>query len=172
MQTVTDAGVELTGAQFGAFFYTTHAENGESMLLYTLSGADREAFDGFGHPRPTAIFKPTFDGEGVVRSDDITADPRYGKNEPHSGMPQGHLPVRSYLAVPVVSRSGDVIGGLFFGHPDPGVFSERSERLMLGLAGQAAVAIDNARLFEAAQRSKLLLEQRVLERTRGPRDCA
>ncbi len=166
VQIVTDAGVELTGAQFGAFFYTTHAENGESMLLYTLSGADREAFDGFGHPRPTAVFKPTFDGEGVVRSDDITADPRYGKNEPHSGMPKGHLPLRSYLAVPVLSRSGDVMGGLFFGHPDRGVFSDRSERLMLGLAGQAAVAIDNARLFAAAQRSKLLLEQRVLERTR------
>ena len=48
------------------------------------------------------------------------ADPRYGKNDPHRGMPEGHLPVRSYLAVPVTSRSGEVIGGLFFGHPEPG----------------------------------------------------
>ena len=165
VQTVTDAAVELTGAEFGAFFYKTEAENGEGMLLYTLSGADRGAFDGFGHPRPTAVFKPTFDGEGVVRSDDITADPRYGKNAPHAGLPAGHLPVRSYLAVPVSSRSGEVLGGLFFGHAEPAKFDERSERLMIGLAGQAAVAIDNARLFAAAQKSNDLLEQRVQERT-------
>ena len=165
VQTVTDAGVELSGAAFGAFFYKTEAETGEGMLLYALSGAEREAFDGFGHPRATAIFKPTFDGEGVVRSDDITQDPRYGRNAPHEGLPKGHLPVRSYLAVPVVSRSGEVIGGLFFGHPDKAMFDERSERLMQGLAGQAAVAIDNARLFAAAQKSNELLEERVAERT-------
>lgn len=165
VQLVTDAGTELTGAQFGAFFYNQINEAGESMLLYSLSGAERSDFDRFGHPRPTDVFAPTFLGEGVVRSDDITADSRYGNNPPHKGMPEKHLPVRSYLAVPVKSRSDDVIGGLFFGHPDVGVFTEASERLMLGLAGQAAVAIDNARLFEAAHRANLTLEQRVKERT-------
>ena len=79
-------------------------------------------------------------------------DPRYGHNAPHKGMPEGHLPVRSYLAVPVRSRSGEVLGGLFFGHPEPGVFDARAEDLMTGLAGQASVAIDNARLFQASQR--------------------
>lgn len=166
VQRVTDAGVELTGARFGAFFYNTINDAGESLMLYTLSGADRSEFEKFGHPRATPVFEPTFKGEGVVRSDDITTDERYGKNPPHQGMPAGHLPVRSYLAVPVTSRSGDVMGGLFFGHPDVAVFNEASEKLMLGLAGQAAVAIDNARLFEAAQRANQLLEQRVEERTR------
>jgi signal transduction histidine kinase/CheY-like chemotaxis protein len=166
VQIVTDAGVQLSGAKFGAFFYNVINEAGESMLLYSLSGAERSDFDGFGHPRPTEVFAPTFKGEGVVRSDDITTDPRYGKNPPHKGMPEGHLPVRSYLAVPVTSRSGEVIGGLFFAHSEPGVFGEASERLLLGLAGQAAVAIDNARLFDAAQRANLSLEQRVVERTR------
>jgi signal transduction histidine kinase len=66
-------------------------------------------------------------------------------------MPAGHLPVVSYLAVPVISRSGEVIGGLFFGHPQPGVFSERAERIVSALAAHAATAIDNARLFEQAQ---------------------
>jgi PAS domain S-box-containing protein len=165
VQLVTDAGVKLTRARFGAFFYNTVDEAGESLMLYTLSGADRSEFERFGHPRATPVFAPTFRGEGVVRSDDITADPRYGRNAPNRGMPKGHLPVRSYLAVPVASRSGEVIGGLFFGHPDAGVFTEASERLMLGLAGQAAVAIDNARLFEAAQRANQTLEQRVEERT-------
>jgi PAS domain S-box-containing protein len=166
VQIVTDAGVQLTGAKFGAFFYNVLDEAGESMLLYSLSGAERADFDDFGHPRATEVFAPTFNGEGVVRSDDITLDPRYGNNPPHKGMPEGHLPVRSYLAVPVTSRSGEVIGGLFFAHPEPGVFGEESERLLLGLAGQAAVAIDNARLFEAAQRANQGLERRVAERTR------
>ena len=65
-------------------------------------------------------------------------------------MPPGHLPVRSYLAVPVVSRTGEVLGGLFFGHSRAGVFAERDERLVAGIAAQAAIAIDNARLYEAA----------------------
>ncbi len=118
VQVVTDAGVELTAAQFGAFFYNVLDSSGEKYLLYALAGADRSDFDHFGMPRATAIFHPTFMGEGVVRSDDITADSRYGKSDPHRGMPKGHLPVRSYLAVSVVSRSGEVIGGLFFGHPE------------------------------------------------------
>ena len=71
-------------------------------MLYTLSGADRSDFEHFGMPRATAVFKPTFDGDGVIRSDDILADPRYGQNAPHKGMPEGHLPVRSYLSVPVI----------------------------------------------------------------------
>ncbi|OWV73805.1 histidine kinase [Rhizobium sp. R339] len=157
VQAVTDAGVELTGAQFGAFFYNLVDHAGESYMLYSLAGAPQEAFSSFPMPRNTAVFAATFSGEGIVRSDDITQDPRYGRNAPYAGMPEGHLPVRSYLAVPVISRTGEVIGGLFFGHADTGMFSEESERGLLGLAGEAAVAIDNSRLFEAAQRE---LEER------------
>ena len=98
VQTVTDAGVQLTHAEFGAFFYNVMREDGEAYTLYTLSGVPREAFAKFPMPRNTAIFEPTFRGRGPVRSDDILADPRYGKNAPHKGMPEGHLPVRSYLA--------------------------------------------------------------------------
>ena len=151
VQTVTDAGVALTGAQFGAFFYNVIDKKGESYMLYTLSGVPREAFSAFPMPRNTAIFAPTFGGDGIVRSADITKDPRYGRNAPHAGMPKGHLPVRSYLAVPVISRSGTVLGGLFFGHSEPGMFTEESERSLSGLAGEAAVAIDNVRLNEATQ---------------------
>jgi signal transduction histidine kinase/DNA-binding response OmpR family regulator len=170
IQKVTDAAVELTGAHFGAFFYNVIDESGEADTLYALSGAPREAFDRFPMPRNTAIFDPTF--RGLVRSDNISEDPRYGKSAAHFGMPRGHLPVCSYLAVPVVSRSGEVLGGLFFGHPEPAVFDQRDERVVTGIAAQAAVAIDNARLFQARQRAErdlqLLnetLEQRVAERT-------
>jgi PAS domain S-box-containing protein len=153
VQSVTDAATQLSGAKFGAFFYNVIDQKGESFLLYTLSGAPRAAFEDFGLPRNTPVFNPTFRGEGVLRSPDITKDPRYGTMSPHHGMPKGHLPVRSYLAAPVVSRSGIVIGGLFFGHPDPDIFTERAERIIAGVAAQAAVAIDNARLYEDVRRA-------------------
>lgn len=85
-------------------------------MLYTLSGAPHDAFAQFPPPRATALFAPTFFGEGPVRIADVTQDPRYAQNPPYYGMPDGHLPVRSYLAVPVKGLAGDVIGGLFFGH--------------------------------------------------------
>ena len=162
VQIVTDAGVELTGAEFGAFFYNVENEAGESYMLYTLSGVPAEAFSRFPMPRNTAVFGPTFAGEGIVRSADITKDPRYGKNAPRKGMPEGHLPVCSYLAVPVISRTGKVIGGLFFGHAQSGIFDERSERGLEGLAAEAAVAIDNAQLYQALQRE--LAQRRQTEK--------
>ncbi|HEX7027786.1 MAG TPA: histidine kinase dimerization/phospho-acceptor domain-containing protein, partial [Gammaproteobacteria bacterium] len=153
LQSVTDAATELSGAKFGAFFYNTTDDKGDVYMLYTLSGAPREAFEKFGHPRATPLFGPTFRGEGIIRCDDILKDPRYGKWGPHHGMPPGHLPVRSYLAVPVISRSGEVIGGLFFGHPQTGMFTARAERLIAGIAAHAAVAVDNARLYEASRKA-------------------
>jgi signal transduction histidine kinase len=154
VQTVTDAATKLTGAQFGAFFYNVLDKQGEKLTRYTLSGAPREAFAGFGHPRPTPVFAPTFYGTEIVRSDDITKDPRYGQIPPHYGLPAGHLPVRSYLGVPVSSRDGEVLGALFFGHADVGVFDDRAERVVSGIAGWAAIAMDNARLYEAERSAR------------------
>lgn len=151
IQAVTDAGRELAGAEIGAFFYTVVNSDGESLQLFSLSGAPREAFAGFGIPRKTLVFGPTFAGEGPIRADDITADPRFGKNAPYKGFPAGHWPVRSYLAVPVVSRSAEVMGALFFGHSQIGIFTAEAERSIVALAGHAAIALDNARLFQASQ---------------------
>ena len=98
-----------------------------------------------------------------MRSDDITADPRYGRNEPHYGMPKGHLPVRSYLAVPVVSAtSREVLGGFFFGHPEPGRFTARHQQLAEGIAGYSAIALDNARLFSRQQSMATELQRSML----------
>jgi PAS domain S-box-containing protein len=148
VQLITDAATELSGAQFGSFFYNVTNEAGESYMLYTLSGAPPEKFASFPMPRNTEVFGPTFVGTGIVRSDDITKDPRYGKNPPYNGMPPGHLPVCSYLAVPVTDSSGEVLGGLFFGHEQPGVFNEHSERLVAAIAGHAGISIENARLHQ------------------------
>jgi PAS domain S-box-containing protein len=161
VQLVTDTGREASGAAFGAFFYNVLNERGESYMLYTLSGVSRSAFDKFPMPRATAMFGPTFRGEGVIRVDDVRADPRYGHSSPHHGMPAGHLPVRSYLAVPVTSRTGEVLGGLFFGHPAVGMFTAEAETVVVALAAQAAIAIDNAKLYAALQ--KELEEQRRSE---------
>jgi PAS domain S-box-containing protein len=165
VQRVTDAATELSRAAFGAFFYNVHGTDGQpSYWLYAISGVPRANFDKFPMPRTTDIFLPTFKGEGIVRSEDIRSDPRYGRNHPHFGMPEGHLSVVSYLAVPVVSKSGEVIGGIFLGHPEKGVFTERAERRVSGVASQAAVAIDNSRLIQALQERETRLSQLLSER--------
>jgi PAS domain S-box-containing protein len=166
VQAVTDAATELIGARFGSFFYNVLNENGASHMLFTHAGVPREAFEYFPMPRATDLFGSTFRDEGVVRIDDVKLDPRYGKNSPYYGMPEGHLPVTSYLSVPVVSRSGEVLGGLFFGHPQPGKFTARDEITVSGLASQAAIAMDNARLYETAQKARAEAERAAAEKER------
>ena len=159
VQAVTDAATELTTAQFGAFFYNVVDQAGESYTLYTISGVPRDAFTQFPMPRNTEVFEPTFKGTAVVRSPDITKDPRFGHNAPYHGMPPGHLPVRSYLAVPVKARTGEAIGGLFFGHPESDRFDERHERLAVGVASWASVALENARLYMSVQEASRVKDE-------------
>lgn len=159
LQMVTNFSTELSGAQFGAFFYNVTNEAGNSYMLYTLAGVPHEAFEHFPMPRSTEIFGPTFRGECVIRLADVTLDPRFGNNSPYYGLPPGHLPIRSYLAVPVISIEGDVIGGLFFGHSHPGVFTEQAEQLVSGIASQAAILIANAQLYaQVTERETALRE--------------
>ena len=144
LQQVTDVTTRITGAAFGAFFYNTFDEEGEAIMLFTLSGAPRQALESIG----IDLFKPTFSAHQVIRIDDVTKDDRYAKNLPLLGMPKGYLDVRSYLAVPVVSTNGEVIGGLLFGHPQIARFKAEHEDLVESIASQAAIALDNSRLFE------------------------
>jgi PAS domain S-box-containing protein len=164
VQTATDAATEITGAAFGAFFYNVEDEHGEWYTLHTISGVPAERFGSFPMPRNTEVFAPTFAGREIVRSDDITKDPRYAKNPPFNGMPEGHLAVRSYLAVPVVTGDGEVAGGLFFGSPQVGVFGEDDEQAAVSIAASAAVALSNARLLEATRRESAARQAALLER--------
>ena len=148
LQTVTDATTQLSGAAFGAFFYNKIDDKGEQSTFYTLSGADKDSFDKFGMPRNTAVFHPTFSGDSIVREDDITLDDRYGQNQPHFGIPAGHPPVKSFLSVPVISKNGNVVGGLFFGHPKAAKFTRDHESLVESVAMQAGIALDNAQLYD------------------------
>lgn len=166
VQAVTEAATQLIGAQFGAFFYNLKDENGESYTRYTIAGVPSEHFSQFPLPRATHLFGPTFRGEKAIRSGDIRRDPRYGKMAPHHGMPPGHLPVCSYLAAPVKLGNGEVIGGLFFGHPEPDRFSESHERVVETLAAQAAIGLNKAALYQEALYARRRAEQDALEKQR------
>ncbi len=148
VQLATDAATQVAGAEVGAFFHNGTDERGERFTRWALAGAPREAFASFPLPRDTEIFAPTSTGEAIVRLDDVTADPRFGRNAPFHGLPPGHLPVRSYLAVPVTLQSGEVVGGLYLGHAEPGRFGPDVERLVVGVAGQAGAAIENVRSLQ------------------------
>lgn len=152
LQSLTDIGLELSRAEFGAFFYNTVDDRGESYMLYTLSGLDRSKFEKFPMPGKTEVFSPTFEGASVL-SGDITQDPRFGKNAPYYGHPSGHPPVRSYLAVAVKSKTGDVIGALFYGHQEKNKFTQAELDLIEGISQNAAIAIDNASLYQKAQKA-------------------
>lgn len=162
LQVATDAASGIAGARFGAFFYHGKEGEGPKFSLYTVSGGTANEFQSFGEPHATALFGAGFRGAGLVRSIDIGSDGHDGPAPPQFGMLSGQPTVKSYLSVPVTAASGEAIGTMFFGHPEPGVFTERTERIVRGIAAQAAVALDNTRLYEAAQQAaeerKVLLE--------------
>jgi len=169
VQDATDAATKATGAELGAFFHNVINKSGASSLLRTLSGAPKEAFAGFPILPNTAPFSTTFTDHGTVRSDDVTCDPRYAGHPPHREMPAGYQPVRSYLAVPVISPSSrEVLGSFFFGHGEPGSFTERHQHLAEGIAGYAAIALDNARLYHEQRTASLTLQRAILGSTVVP----
>lgn len=149
VQAALDAGLKLSGAAFGAFFYNNVDSDGSTYQLYKISGVDSREFSRFPMPRPTAVFAETFVHARILRSDDITEDSRYGHNAPFHGMPPGHLPVRSMLSVPVIGRNRAALGGIFYGHPEAAIFTAEAESLVATVAAQAGIAIDNSRLTES-----------------------
>jgi signal transduction histidine kinase len=159
-QLITDEITQLVGAEQGAYF-DRFGEAG-SFTLHTISSGQAERYRELRPPHATPLLAETFVAHRVVRLDDVLADPRYGAS---GAQPEGHPPVRSYLAVPVVARSGEVFGSLLFGHPEVGRFTEAHERLAASIASQAAVALENARLYKAVREHKEQLELAV-ERAR------
>lgn len=138
VQKIVNVTTRLTGAQFGAFFYNGH-------VAFTGN-------DAFGRLAGHEVLERTLRDREPIRSDDIRRDP-------HNTFELG-VPIKSYLAVPVAGRGGARMGALLFGHERAHVFTATTERLIEGVAAQAAIAIDNARLFAEAS---ALIEK--LERT-------
>ena len=158
-QAVTDAGRELTGAAFGAFFTTSAVTDAPGV--YAVSGEPVNFFTAHGLPRVNALFAATIAGQEVIRLADVRTDPRYTHEPLPAGAPEGHLVVTSYLAVGVRSRTGTILGGLLYAHHEPARFSADHERQLLGLAAQAAIAFDHAQLFAAEREARLLAGQRA-----------
>ncbi|WEF35062.1 hybrid sensor histidine kinase/response regulator [Pseudoduganella chitinolytica] len=165
LQEVTDAATRILGARFGAFFYRGSDRAPELCTLAGQPPSGQGDMAGNGAALLAGLDLGQDDGGGaMLRCDDLLRQPTCAPQlDPALGR---H--VRSLLAAPVVSRAGDVVGTLLFGHPEPGMFGERSERIIGGIAAQAGVAIDNARLNEAARRAA---EERIalLDRERSAR---
>jgi signal transduction histidine kinase len=158
IQRLVDEATSLVGAQMGGYFQNVLDAEGR-FSLFTLSGISAEAFARMPSLRATPLFAPTFAGRGPIRYDDVTRSPNFGNNPPYHGLPKGHVPVRSYLAMPVRSRTGTVMGALLFGHAEPGRFTAQHERQCEALAAQAAIALDNARLYQEAQEAIRLRDE-------------
>ncbi len=158
---VTAAATKLTGADCGTFYQNVLNGAGGSATVSFVSCAPGSGTEGFGLPPDSPLLEPTFRARRVVRREDISGETGLTGNG-QGPAPGGRVLIRSYLGVPVIGRSGDVLGGLFFRHSEPGVFDERSERIAAGIAAHAAIAIDNARLFGK-------LEQEIVQRTKVER---
>ena len=92
---VTNTATELTQAEFGAFLHNARdPQSAEPYMLYAVSGSPKAAFSGSPVPGASAVLGPTFRGEGPVRLDDVTKDPRYEESVPFFGMITGHRPLR------------------------------------------------------------------------------
>jgi signal transduction histidine kinase/DNA-binding response OmpR family regulator len=132
VETVLDAARELTGAQSGAFF---ESSGGGTPLLTRTVGSP------FPLPPDCGVLAGALSGAGVLRS----AEPRHG--------------IASCLAVPLVCRSGNVIGALAFCHREPDRFSTRDELIVAGIAAQAAIGLDNGRLYQASRQAEEALRR-------------
>jgi signal transduction histidine kinase len=138
---VIDATIRLAGARAGAFVY--HSAEGELRQVISDSELAHQLVPLLSH---------ALEAQRVVRITDI--------HDAGSSIaaPAGSA-IRSYLAVPVAGRSGGTIGALAFGHSLPGAFSEDTERVIAGVATTAAIAMDNARLFQEARTLIAALEK-------------
>ncbi|MBB4041046.1 two-component sensor histidine kinase/Tfp pilus assembly protein PilN [Microvirga flocculans] len=147
IESVVDAGIELTGAQFGAFFCGASQDGKEHYGQYPSEDLRRA----FAALDIRAVCAPAFaEGKNVILDDLSQIMTDGGAALAGDGQP-GHSAIRSLIAVPVPLRTGDVHGILVFGHEKPGMFGERSERLLAGLTAQAAIALENSRLYRNAQ---------------------
>lgn len=135
---------KLSGAEAGAFFYKSLDDETSAYSLYTVFGKDRDIFKKLSVDMVQDVFSGVFTGDKTIlihNAEQHQKSAALKKIEPLKK-------IKSYLAVPVVSRNGDIIGAMLFGHSATNVFTERSARIVEGIASQAAIGIDNAKLYE------------------------
>jgi signal transduction histidine kinase len=145
LQKIVEAAAELTGARYAALGVID--PSGQALEKFIVTGIDAETQAAIGdHPRGRGILGALIQDAKPLRLDDLTEDPR------SVGFPSNHPPMRTFLGVPILLR-GVAYGNLYLTEKAEGApFTDEDEELTTLLSNQAAVAIENARLYEAATR--------------------
>ncbi|RYG48090.1 PAS domain S-box protein, partial [bacterium] len=133
LQALTDSAVEATEAEYGGFFQT--AQDEEKSPLYATPEAE-VALGRFVDILQSDGKADSYPWVDVVRSGDVTKDDRFAAGFSLQEGPEKPLPVRSYMEIPVASRLTQNVGLLVLGHPDPDLFTEKHERLLVAFAAQ------------------------------------
>ncbi len=153
LKMITDIARELVQAQYAALGVPD--EDGVSLKAFTTSGMTADQLAHMDHqPRGLGLLGAVLELDEPIRLDDLTQDPRSA-----GFCGSAHPAMTRFLGVPIISR-GKRLGNLYLTDPlDGEPFSEADERLIVLLAQQAAVAIDNARLSEQLQDMALSRER-------------
>ena len=143
LQTLVEKAAELTGARYAALGVIDRA--GTQLERFITTGIDPGAHAAIGDlPRGRGILGTLIREAKTLRLHDLTEDPR------SAGIPANHPPMHSFLGVPIVLR-GVPYGNFYLTEKQGGEdFNDVDEEVVTHLASQAAVAIENARLYEAA----------------------
>lgn len=153
---IVQTACHVIGARYGAIGVLNEEGTGVSnFVFHGLSEFDRRRIGNL--PIGRGLLGVLINDPRPIRLDDISKDPR------SVGFPEHHPPMHSFLGVPVLSR-GRVFGNLYLTEKDRGApFTEEDEKLAVVLAGQAGVAVDNARLYEAARASEAEVRRQLRE---------
>jgi signal transduction histidine kinase/anti-sigma regulatory factor (Ser/Thr protein kinase) len=150
LQAITDATVDVSGAECGGFF-RKEPQSG-NFACQTVSGPLGIALQNCSLVNIDELTASGTDQQ-IIRVDDLAADP----DRPFPISP--HLPIRSFLALSVRNSTGEVAGALAFAHRSPGIFTERTERILAVVALQASVGLENAQLYRSAQAASAAKDQ-------------
>ncbi len=151
LQRIVELSAQLTGARYAALGVIDRS--GSQLERFLTTGIDAETHAAIGDlPRGRGILGALIQEAHPLRLHELSQDPR------SVGFPPGHPPMHTFLGVPIMLR-GIAYGNLYLTEKEGSEhFTEEDQELVLLLAGQAAVAIENARLYEAATRWSRQLE--------------
>ncbi|WP_050028131.1 ATP-binding protein [Verrucomicrobium sp. BvORR034] len=150
IQAVVDATTELTMADFGLFILKE--QDAPAWTLIAKAGKRSSVLHQLPSKYDDDHFTTQF-GEGeLLKVEDLHSMPsEFVKGNPLILALTGMLPVKAFLAVPVIDGQGQFLGTLVFGSERASIFTERSERIVSSIAVQAVVAIEKARLFDSVK---------------------
>jgi len=145
LQRTVETAAELTGARYAALGVID--KTGQALERFLTTGMDEETHAAIGDlPRGRGILGVLIREARPLRLHEIADDPR------SVGFPPNHPPMRSFLGVPIVLR-GIAYGNLYLTEKAGGRdFTDEDQELSQLVAAQAAVAIENARLYESSTR--------------------